>query len=385
MFFGGIESGELQLDHTVPLLQDLSKAQYVDVRPLSGLNCMAIVMSGLCESGDLMYTVPESWGGHMSTRHVAQRFGIRTKQMGMIDHELDLEALASALKQDKPRLIYIDQSTELFPIDPKPIKELIERYSSNTFLHYDSSHNNGLILGEALPNPLERGADSFGGSTHKTFPGPHKAFIATNSEVVRDLIEPRAYHMVSHHQPAAVASLGITLFEFRDCGGAQYAKQVLINSRRFAKRLHEMGILVAASERGFTDCHQVWTQPAAGLDCNSIADALYRCGLLVNKLPGLPTLEGPALRLSLAEFTRMGGFEKHVDELAGIFAAILSGNELSDIQLDLRAKQVEALRAELPTPSYCYTSAQLRDLGAPAKFIDLLSALELDGSTGQGF
>ena len=68
----------------------------------------------------------------------------------------------------------------MFPIDPQPIRNLIDKLSPETILHYDSSHINGLIFGKALFNPLTRGAHCYGGSTHKTLPGPHKGFLAMN-------------------------------------------------------------------------------------------------------------------------------------------------------------------------------------------------------------
>lgn len=189
-FFGGVEAGRIETDLLKPMLSDMAGADHVDVRPISGLNCMTVAMGGLCPAGGTMYTVPVESGGHMSTTTVAERLGIRTVPLPMDGHHaIDLDRLAEQLKTDPPNLVYLDQSTQLFPIDPLPVRELLDQHAPQALLHYDSSHINGLILGGALPNPLDRGAHSFGGSTHKTLPGPHKAFLATNDRRVAEMTD----------------------------------------------------------------------------------------------------------------------------------------------------------------------------------------------------
>ncbi|MCY0933941.1 hypothetical protein [Streptomyces sp. H34-S4] len=331
---------------------------------------MTIAMAGLCPAGGTMLTVPEDGGGHMSTVHVADRLGIRTLPIPMErTHHVDLCALESLLARSRPDLVYLDQSSQLFPIDPRPVRQLIDAVSPGTLLHVDSSHTNGLILGGALPNPLERGAHTFGGSTHKTLPGPHKGFLATNDERLRDRIDAIAYHYVSHHHLGAVVSLAITLVELRDCKGDDYARLVLANAHRFAAELWQRGIPVAEPDLGFTACHQVWVKPVPGTDAAKTAQLLEENGLLVNKLGGLPGIPGPAFRLSLAEATRLGATEADVDDLAGIFADLMSG-KTRDHEDDVRA-----LRQRLSRPRFCYDYEDLRDMGAPVDMLRLFSSV----------
>lgn len=370
LFFGGIEAGRIELDILKPLLQEMAGAQFVDVRPISGLNCMTIAMAGLCPSGGTMLTVPEESGGHMSTTHVAERLGIRTLPIPMAGtHYVDLPALEGLLAQSRPDLVYLDQSSQLFPVDPYPVRQLIDAVSPGTVLHLDSSHTNGLILGGALPNPLKRGAHTFGGSTHKTLPGPHKGFLATNDERLRDRIDAIAYHYVSHHHLGAVVSLAITLLELRDCNGEDYAHRVMANARRFARALWERGIPVAEPDLDFTACHQVWVKPVTHTDATKTARLLEENGLLVNKLTGLPGIPGPAFRLSLAEATRLGAKDGEVDDLARVFADLLTDNTRD------RHEDVLELRQRLSRPRYCYDYEDLRAMGAPADLLHLFSTV----------
>jgi glycine/serine hydroxymethyltransferase len=372
-FYGGLEAGAVELELLAPLLREMSGASYVNTRPISGLSCMAVAIAGLCERGDRMLTIPTSCGGHMSTAALGARFGVEALPLPMHAHdELDLERLADVLRMMRPRLIYLDQSTQLFPIDPQPIRELVERWSPRTRIHYDGSHVNGLVLGGALFNPLVRGAHTFGGSTHKTLPGPHKGFIATDDAALAAQVGRAADDLVSHHHLAESLSLAITLLELRDCDGRGYAAAVLRNARRLAQGLSARGVVVAAADRGFTGCHQVWAAPPAPVDATAVADALYAGGLIVNKLGDIPGFAVPAFRLSSAELTRLGAEDADVDALASLIGDAMTGAQLPPREL---SAQVDRVRERLSRPRYCYELDDLEQLDTPHDVLGLCARL----------
>ncbi|KRV46487.1 hypothetical protein AQ490_11350 [Wenjunlia vitaminophila] len=370
-FYGGLEPGRIELDILVPLLRELAGAAHVDVRPISGLNCMTVALAALCPRGGTVYTVPLASGGHMSTPVVADQLGLRTVPLPMDrHHDVDPDRLADLLRRDPADLIYLDQSTQLFPLDAGPVRDLADRLSPRTLIHYDSSHVNGLVLGGAVPNPLRRGAHTFGGSTHKTLPGPHKGFLATDDEELAKRIGAVADHLVSHHHLGEVVSLAVTLLELRDRDGAGYARKVIDNARVFARTMHRHGRTVAAADRGFTGCHQVWVRAGAGVDPHRAADRMYAQGLLVNKLDGLPGLDGTSFRLSVAEVTRLGAGAEHASALGEVVAALL-GDEDAD-----RTADIARLRSSLSHPRYCYTSDEVERMGAPGELLALMRAIE---------
>lgn len=370
-FYGALEPGRIEQEVLAPLLQESALADHVDTRPISGLNCMTVAMAALCPPGGTMYVLPVAGGGHMSTASVAARLGIRTLPLPMRGHhDLDLDRLETLLKSDPPDLVYVDQSTQLFPLDPKPVRDLVDRHAPAAVIHYDSSHTNGLILGGALANPLERGAHTFGGSTHKTLPGPHKGFLATDDPRLAERIGAMAGDFVSHHHLGEVVSLAVTLVELKECGGALYARAVIDNARILAQDLHRRGLEVAASDRGFTDCHQVWVRARADTDPDRAADRMREQGLLVNKISSLPGLDGTAFRLSVAELTRLGAGAEHMGVLAAALDPLLSGSPQ-----DVTA-EVAGLRSELSTPRYCHSSAEVAAMGAPPEMVDLMHAIE---------
>jgi glycine hydroxymethyltransferase len=371
-FHGGKEIGSIEQEVLLPLFRTMARARHVNVRPISGLNCMTVVLAGLTNPGDVVFTVPLEAGGHASTPVVAGRFGLQVRPIPFSNpFDIDMNRLETELAQLRPAVLYIDQSTLLFPIDPLPLRKLIDAVSSETVLHYDSSHVNGLILGGAIFNPLERGAHCFGGSTHKTLPGPHKGFFATNDDTLSLQIQEMSDHFVSHHHLAEVISLTVTLIEMQLCGGNHYARRVIANARNFARVLSERGVFVAAADRGFTASHQVWAIPGTKYSMDELAERLYRCGIIVNNFNGLPGIAQPAFRLSLAEATRMGATELDAANLAGIFADALGG-EVQETSLQQR---VDQLCRKLNRPHYCFELDKLRLLGVPNELKALLEAL----------
>lgn len=378
-FYGSLGSGAIEQRIVQPLLRELLGVEHVNVQPLSGLNCMLVAMGALAGAGDTVVTVPVEYGGHISTAGVASRLGMTVVPLPMAGpHRLDEGALAALLERDKPALVYLDQSTQLFPLDPQPIRDCIDGCSPRTLLHFDSSHINGLILGGAVPNPLDRGAHTVGGSTHKTLPGPHKGFLATRRGDLAQRIDDMSGIFVSHHHPADVASLGITLLEMKHCDGAAYAERVVANARQLGAVLHARGLDVSAAEMGFTDCHQIWVALPAGGDGCELGNLLYASGIHVNRV-GVPEVSGPALRLSSAEITRMGAGACEIAELGDLLAdAILTGaNE------DALRPRAECLRARLGAPKYCFDVRDSDRLPLPAELATLVNAI-VDAVTHPG-
>ncbi|GAB4566624.1 MAG: serine hydroxymethyltransferase [Rhizobacter sp.] len=370
-FPAGRHLGAIERDVLHPVLKQLACSSHVNVRPISGISCMTIILAALTKPGDLVLVVPASAGGHASTRHVAARLGAEAVDIPFRNpFDIDLDRLRDLLRDRSPRLVYIDQSTLLFPIDAKQIRSLVDQVSPTTLIHYDSSHLNGLVLGGIVANPLERGADSFGGSTHKTLPGPHKGFIATQSVEISKAVEAVTDHFVSQHKMAEVTSLAITLLEFRDCGGVRYAQQTVENARTFAATVAERGLSVAGADRGMTDCHQVWVAAGGRKSLPEQATTLESAGLLVNSFPSLPSIDGPAFRLSLAEFTRMGAQRADAQTLAHAFADVLAGDGRG-------MDALQALRHKLARVAYCWDVESIPGLTGASmeQLLELLPSL----------
>ena len=339
----GVAALETRL--SIVLLQELAAASFVNVRPLSGLNGMTLIMSGLAgPPGSTVMCLALQQGGHYATPHIAKRLGLEPCFItGPDAHTIDYDGVCRTIELERPGLVYVDQSNCLFPIDVAELVAAVRSVAPDTLVHVDVSQLLGLVLGRQLPNPLELGADSFGGSTHKTFPGPQKAIFATNREDLAERVRSAQMFMISSHHFAASIALGIALLEFKECGGSEYARRVVENTRRLGAELAARGIDVEAQERGFSAGHQLWLKTASsGVDAFEASDRLYDSGLRVNAFPFLPGIREPCIRIGTNEATYHGLTSEDMPELADIFAAAVfdraDTSELATHTADLRRR-----------------------------------------------
>ncbi|WFE53024.1 hypothetical protein [Micromonospora sp. WMMD1155] len=340
-FPAGRAAGHVETHLAVPLLRHLTGAAHVNVRPLSGLHAMTLLLSALASPGSTVITVDPRQGGHYATAALAKRLGLRCLQIGGPDpYHLDLEALTEMVIRHQPALVYLDISHGLFPLNIAAACAAVRAGSSAARVHADVSHTMGLVLGGLLPNPLAEGAHSFGGSTHKTFPGPPKAFLATNDAGVATAVGAAQYDMISSHHLAGVCSLGIALAEFILTDGPGYARTVVAAAQALGAALAAAGLPPQAAELGYTGCHQLWldTTPA-GIDAPTAAAQLDDAGIRVNVLDDLPGLAGkPALRLGTAETVTVGLDAADMPYLAALMtAAIRSTRTATAIAADVAA------------------------------------------------
>ncbi|MFC6080464.1 PLP-dependent aminotransferase family protein [Sphaerisporangium aureirubrum] len=350
-FRGAQRLRELEMGLTVPLLEELGRARYVTVRPLSGLNAMTLALATLGgEPGSTVVTVDPCNGGHYATPSVARRLGLRVEfLLGQDPHDLDFDHAADLLRRVRPALVYVDQSHCLFPIDVARLVDVVRAASPSTLVHVDASHWFGLVLAGVIPNPLDAGADSFGGSTHKTFPGPQKAVLLTRDHDIERRIRHTQDYLISSHHLAATISLGIALLEFRDHGGADYARAVVANTKTFGRLLSERGTTVVAADRGYSAGHQLWLDTAAdGVAPKLASDRLARAGITVNFMDGLPGFAGQGVRIGLNEPTYRGVTAADLPELADVFTLALRDAAPADMLADRTARLRDRPRLGAP-------------------------------------
>ena len=343
------DAAALETRLTLPLARRLTGAAHVNVRPLSGLNAMGLVLTALGgPPGSSVLVVSPQSGGHYATADLARRFGLRPVLWDSSDpHRPDLDRLADLLAEHKPTLLYLDQSHSLVPFDVQAITRLVRRCSPGTLVHVDVSHWMGLVLGAALPNPLQQGAGSFGGSTHKTFPGPHKGLLATNDDQVAARLRAAQPHLISSHHYAATCALGLSLALFAPTART-YATTVITNARTLGAALHQRGLTPEGAAFGFSRGHQLWVRTAPhGIPAATAADRLYAAGIRTNFLTDLPRIGEPALRLGVNEATWLGLTPADMPDLADI----ITGAVLGDRPPHHYADQVAELRnRHPPTP-----------------------------------
>ncbi|MGW6681154.1 hypothetical protein ACWGBO_14850 [[Kitasatospora] papulosa] len=338
-FRGGESIADIETDVAYSSLSMLSGAPFVNLRPVSGLSAMIIAISGMGgETGSTVVCVDPASGGHYATVAVIERFGFVPATVAIEAGVVDVDGLRKILSTQDVSLVYLDLQNSLHLLDVAPVAACLAEHSPHTLLHVDASHTLGLILGGQVPNPLELGATSFGGSTHKTFPGPHKGVLFTRLPRVRELIKDAQYVLLSSHHFAATLALGLAAREFQYFG-TTYARQVVVNARRLGAELAARDFKVARCADGFTDNHQLWVDVGDQAATNKLSEALAQAGVRVNVQTDMPGFAGPIFRLGSAEVTFEGASEASMALIAEAFAAARNGEVDRAAGIRARARQ----------------------------------------------
>lgn len=337
---------------------ELFGARYCEFRCLSGLHAMQTTMVSLTRPGDKVMRFSTKDGGHFATQHLLKLFG-RESCCYAFDrgtYRLDLDRTREAFDRERPKLLYIDAMNYLFPVPLRELKEI----AGDVPVVYDASHTLGLIAGGQFQNPLAEGADILQANTHKTFFGPQKGIILSNS---RELMEKINYNLsmglVSSQHTNSSISLYIALHEML-AHGKQYAAAVLDNARYFAGQLHDRGFRMLAAEQGFTGNHQFFIDVTAMGPGPLIYERLLRGNIVVNR--SIPFEHVDALRVGVQEVTRRGYGRADFEQISDWFAAVL----LEKKEPELFAGRVSALVRSRKDILYCEDPRDEAEGPAPA-------------------
>ncbi|RLF99906.1 MAG: serine hydroxymethyltransferase, partial [Thaumarchaeota archaeon] len=142
-------------------------AEFVDVRPISGVMANLVAYTVFTKPGDLMIALPIPYGGHIShgkekwggTAGVVRGLKIDRYEFDEENYEIDVDATRRRIEKKslKPRLFMLGASVFLFPHPVKEIAELAAEYDAKVV--YDAAHVAGLIAGKIFQDPLREGAD----------------------------------------------------------------------------------------------------------------------------------------------------------------------------------------------------------------------------------
>jgi len=305
--------------------KEVFKAKHACVQPMGGHIAALITIVSTTKRGETMCALPPENGGYdgYGQDYIPDILGLTSFKLPFDAnaYNLDTDAAASIIRAKKPRLVILGASLLLFPYDMKPVREACAAAGST--LVYDGSHVLGLIAGGEFQKPLKDGADITYGSTHKSFFGPQGGLIVTNSDAMNAQIRKNlTWRIVDNIHWNRVAALGQALLEFRRFGSA-YAKQVIRNSQRLGKELKARGIPIMFEELGFSRSHQLLMDPKEiraiyGLSINDFSIRLEKSNLIIDSVA----------RLGTSEITRLGVKEKHLPELADLFADAAKGKNV---------------------------------------------------------
>jgi len=354
----------------IELMKKLFEAEFVDVRPISGVVANLVVYTAFTEPGDTIMALSIPCGGHITTGK-KELGGTAGAVRGLVVEYLPLDYKELNIDVDKakeriqklaaegrpPKLVMFGAS--VFPF-PHPIKELEETIRSvGGIVAYDAAHVAGLIAGKQFQDPLREGADVVSLSTHKTFFGPQHGGVLSWTKYADKIKRATFPGMVSNHHLHAVAGVTIACAEMLEFG-QEYASQIVKNAKALAQALYERGFNVLAEHKGFTQSHVILIDITKQGDGGTIEETLEKANIIINRnlLPwdikeGRHFMHPGGIRLGVSEVTRLGMRESEMCEIAEFIKRVVIEKEpLEKVKTD-----VAEFRRDYQKVHYCFENA----------------------------
>ena len=349
------------------LAQKLFKAEFADVRSVSGVVANLAIYSAYSNPGDVMIASSIPAGGHIShgkkehsgTAGLVHGLDIEFFAFDPEEMTIDVDKTKAKVEDLKsqgklPKIAMFGGSVFLFP---HPVKELADFLKSHDMhINYDAAHVAGLIAGGKFQDPLREGTDTMTMSTHKTLFGPQGGLVLgfeKHAESIKKAMFPGLTSSHHIHHMAAKAVAFAEALEF----GKEYASQTIKNAKALAAALNDMGFKVLGEKNGYTESHQTVVNVLDYGDGGKIEADLEKANIIVNRqlIPGdlkakRHYMHPGGIRLGTSEITRLGMKEPEMKEIASM---------IKDVVIDKKdpneiTGKVAEFRKEFQKTQYCF-------------------------------
>jgi glycine hydroxymethyltransferase len=369
-----VYAGCTYIDEVEMLCLDLAKrlfeAEFVDVRPVSGVCANLTVYSAFTDPGDTIIALAIPNGGHISaarkefngTAGLVHGLNVEYFVFDRENWNIDIDKTKDKVRKlgsegKKPKMAMFGGSLFLFP---HPVRELSDFLKSEGItVCYDSAHVSGLIAGKQFQAPLKEGADAMTLSTHKTLFGPQGGTVLSWNKYAEKIKAGAFPGTSSNHHLHHVAGKAVAFAEFLEYGEV-YAKQVIENARALAAALNSEGLNVLAENLGFTKSHQIAVDVTKYGDGGNLEKDLERANIIVNRqlIPGdiqagRHYMHPGGLRLGTSEVTRLGMGKDQMREIAALMAKIIvRKQDPTSVK-----NEVESLRKNYQKANYAFETS----------------------------
>lgn len=323
------------------LCAEVFEAKFAEIRVPSGAIANLYGFMATCKPGDAVIVPPASIGGHVTHHNAgcAGLYGLRIIEAPVAadQYTVDLDALRSLVSKERPRLITIGGSLNLFEHPVADIRQIADEVEAHVM--FDAAHQCGIIAGKMWTNPLAQGAHFMTMSTYKSLGGPAGGVIVTNEPALAQAFDRIAFPgMTANFDAAKSAALAVTLLDWRSFGQA-YASEMVDMAVCLADALASQDVPVFAGREGYTKSHQfaVLAEPYGG---GQTAAKLLRSRGFLSSGIGLPggAVAGDmnGLRFGTPELVRWGMTSQDTDRLAKLVAQGLGGANIAEEVSDWR-------------------------------------------------
>jgi glycine hydroxymethyltransferase len=353
----------------IDLAKKLYKADFVDVRPISGVVANLMMYTAAMKPLDRMMALAIAHGGHIS--HARRSLGgtagavrghkVRTWDFDEEEFNIDVDASKKQIRRlfeggNEVKFLLFGASVFPFPHPVEEFRDIADEYDMT--IGYDSAHVSGLIASGRFQDPLKEGADIVTASTHKTLPGPQHGMVLAKEEWA-DKIKRAAFPgLMSNHHLHNVAGLAVVLAEMMEYG-EDFTDQILKNAKALAQALHDKGFQVVAEHKGFTESHVVLVDVADTPMKNGrkVEEELEKANIIINRnlLPwdkkmGRDYRKPGGIRLGSSEVTRLGMKEGEMEDIADLLYRVVMKEE----DVKKVAEEVSDFRKEYQKVHYAF-------------------------------
>lgn len=298
-YYGGCEFVDMAEEIAKDRLKLLYGAEYVNVQPHSGSQANMAVYMALLKPGDTILGLSLDHGGHLTHGSLVNFSGQIYRSVGYTLNKetklLDYNLIEDLAKKEKPKLIVMGGSAYSREWDYGKFREIADKVGA--LLMMDMAHPAGLIAKGLLDNPLPF-CDVVTSTTHKTLRGPRGGIILVGkdkenplgiktlkgdrlklmSEVLDSMVMPGIQGgPLMHIIMAKAVAFGEALTD----SFAAYTKQIIINSKKLANELTNLGYEIVS---GGTDNHLMLIDLTnKELSGKKVENAIGTAGITVNK------------------------------------------------------------------------------------------------------
>ncbi|MDC0159514.1 serine hydroxymethyltransferase [Candidatus Nitrosopelagicus sp.] len=349
------------------LAQKLFKAEFADVRSVSGVVANLAIYSAYSNPGDVMIASSIPAGGHIShgkkehsgTAGLVHGLDIEFFAFDPEEMTLDVDKTKAKVEDLKsqgklPKIAMFGGSVFLFP---HPVKELAEFLKGHGMhINYDAAHVAGLIAGGKFQDPLREGTDTMTMSTHKTLFGPQGGLVIGSEEHAEPIKKAMFPGLTSSHHIHHMGAKAVAFAEALEFG-KDYAEQTIKNAKVLASELNNLGFKVLGEKRGYTESHQTVVNVLDYGDGGTIEADLEKANIIVNRqlIPGdlkanRHYMHPGGIRLGTSEITRLGMKESEMTEIASLLKqVVVDKKDAGEI-----AARVKEFKTDFKKTQYCF-------------------------------
>ena len=349
------------------LAQKLFKAEFADVRSVSGVVANLAIYSAYSNPGDVMIASSIPAGGHIShgkkehsgTAGLVHGLDIEFFAFDPEEMTLDVDKTKAKVEDLKsqgklPKIAMFGGSVFLFPHPVKELGEFLKGHGMH--INYDAAHVAGLIAGGKFQDPLREGTDTMTMSTHKTLFGPQGGLVIGSEEHAEPIKKAMFPGLTSSHHIHHMGAKAVAFAEALEFG-KDYAEQTIKNAKALASELNNVGFKVLGEKRGYTESHQTVVNVLDYGDGGTIEADLEKANIIVNRqlIPGdlkagRHYMHPGGIRLGTSEITRLGMKESEMKEIASLLKqVVVDKKDAGEI-----AAHVKEFKTDFKKTQYCF-------------------------------